>query len=84
MSLTQLRSTAGAPHEQHRTNNNFSQSPHVIKGKVVGMQGGGQLAAQKLSAAANVVQLNASEFNLRFTNNSQLSTSGGKGQAMPY
>ena len=48
------------------------------------MQGGGQMAAQKLSAAANVVQLNASEFNLRFTNNSQLSTSGGKGQAMPY
>lgn len=36
VSLTQLRSTAGAPQEQHRTNNNFSQSPNIIKGKVVG------------------------------------------------
>jgi hypothetical protein len=57
VSLTQLRTTV----ENHR-NQNMSQSPNVNK-DIPG----------KLKTASNVVQLNASEFNLRLTNNSKLS-----------
>ena len=77
VSLTQLHATANDPRS-----NNLSQSPNIVRNK----EKTHNLGTQKLSAVANVVQLNASEFNLRLTNNSQLSASGGavKGHALPY
>ena len=74
VSLTQLHATGS---EQRGTN--LSQSPNIIKSK----EKANQLGGQKLSTVANVVQLNASEFNLRLTNNSQMS-SQGKASGVPY
>ena len=70
VSLTQLGNVA----EVHR-NQNLSQSPHIKKDP---------LGTTKLRTASNVVQLNASEFNLRLTNNSKLSSSSKHGPSMPY
>lgn len=60
VSLTQLRATT----EHNRNQTNMSQSPNIKKD------------TSKLKTASNVVQVNASEFNLRLTNNSKLSQSG--------
>ena len=67
VSLTKLRGTA----ENYR-NQNMSQSPNINKD-----------SPGKLKTASNVVQLNASEFNLRLTNNSKLSQSGN-GHSLIY
>mmetsp|Transcript_40635 Transcript_40635/g.53292 ORF Transcript_40635/g.53292 Transcript_40635/m.53292 type:complete len:92 (+) Transcript_40635:2860-3135(+) len=78
VSLTQLRTTV----PEQRNSMHLSQSPNIKSSKksehVQGQQQRGGMGAPN----TNMVQLNASEFNLRLTNSSQLS--GGAKTHAPY